>query len=71
MKYYLAIVQNDSAQSLYSYDSLDAALSAFHSELAYRAETRTTTLCIIFNTYGTVIKNERWEKTVEDTEPQE
>ena len=47
--YYLAIIQNDSVATLYSYETYEAALAAFHSELAYRGEGRTSTKCAILN----------------------
>lgn len=58
--YYLAIVQNGTTQALYSYSSYDAALAAYHSELAYRAEGRTSTLCVILDEYGNTINKELW-----------
>lgn len=60
MKFYLIIVQNDSSQAIYSYESLDDALAAFHSELAYHAEGRNRTLCIIFDSSGECIRKEEW-----------
>ena len=49
MKFYLIIVQNDTVVTIYSYDNLDTALAAYHSELAYRNEARTSTDCAILN----------------------
>lgn len=60
MKYYLVIIQNDVSQAIYSYDNFDDALSAFHTELSYHSEGRNSTVCVILNSYGTVMKNERW-----------
>lgn len=62
MRYYLAIIQNNETCALYAYDTYDAALSAFHSEMAYRGEGRTSTLCIIFNSSGDVLYSEAWNK---------
>ena len=31
----LVIIQNDSARAIYAYDTYDAALAAFHAEMAY------------------------------------
>jgi len=47
--YYLAIVQNDTTNALYSYNSYEDALAAYHTELAYRAEGRTSTKCAILD----------------------
>ena len=60
--YYLVIVQNSNTQAVYAYESLDTALSAFHSELAYRGEGRTSTTCVIINATGEVIKTDFWIK---------
>lgn len=65
MKYYLVIVQNDSAQAIYVYDGIDAALAAYHSELAYRAESRVKTLCVIIDSFGNTIRKECWSATEE------
>lgn len=61
--YYLAIVQNGTTQALYAYNTYDAALAAYHSELAYRAEGRTSTLCVILDMYGNTMKHEYWTAT--------
>ena len=61
--YYLAIVQNGTTQALYAYNTYDAALAAYHSELAYRAEGRTSTLCVILDAYGNTMKQEFWSAT--------
>lgn len=47
--YYVAIVQNDETQALYRYNTYEEALAAYHTELAYRAEGRTSTRCVIFD----------------------
>lgn len=59
--YLLAIRQNKSTNALYSYPTLDAALAAFHNELAYRGEGRTSTMCAILDEYGTTVRKEYWE----------
>ena len=70
MKYYLAIVQNDSSAAIYSYTNLDEALAAFHSELAYHAEGRDKTLCLIFDSEGSRIRTESWTRTIVPPEPE-
>lgn len=57
----LVKLQNDSATVVFSYESYSDALAAFHTELAYRAEGRTSTMCAILNRAGEVLKRERWE----------
>lgn len=63
--YYLAIIQNASTKALYSYPTLDAALSAFHTELAYRGNNRTSTMCLIIDGYGNTVKKEYWQAAPE------
>ena len=58
--YYLVILQNNSSQAIYPYNSYDQALSAFHSELAYRNESRTKTVCVIIDSVGNTLKKECW-----------
>ena len=60
MKNYLATIQNDSSQAIFAYVNLDEALAAFHTELAYHAEGRDRTLCIIFDSNGNIIRSEEW-----------
>jgi hypothetical protein len=60
MKYYLVMIQNGNTQAIYEKASYDEALSAFHSELAYRAESRKSTMCMIIDGDGNVYKREMW-----------
>ena len=65
----LVIIQNDSARAIYAYDTYDAALAAFHAEMAYRAEGRDSTVCVILNRIGELIKREDWHREVTPVEP--
>lgn len=57
--YYLAIIQNfGESKALYSYNSYEEALAAYHTELAYRHESRKQTVCSILNADGQVLRNE-------------
>lgn len=57
--YYLAIIQNQGeSKALNSYDTFEDALAAYHTELAYRAEIRTQTVCSILNAEGQVLRSE-------------
>lgn len=47
--YYLVIVQNSDIPAIFSYETHDAALARFHTELAYRHESRVSTKCLILN----------------------
>ena len=60
MKYYLTIVQNESICACYAYESRSAAMSAYHTELAYRADSRNSTLCVVVNSNGTMIACEKY-----------
>ena len=61
MKTYLIIVQNDTTAAIYGYDDYDAALAAFHTELAYRGEGRESTMCVIVDSHGNTLKREMWQ----------
>lgn len=71
--FYLAIVQNDTTNALYSYSTYEGALARFHTELAYRAEGRTSTKCAILDHDLTMLRQEVYTAPVSDNteEPQE
>lgn len=58
--YFLVIIQNDITPTIYSYQTYDAALSAFHQEMGYRHESRTSTACSLMDNHGIVLRNEVW-----------
>lgn len=64
--YYLAIVQNDSTNALYTYNTLEAALAAYHQELAYRGEGRTSTKCAILDSNLNMLRNEIYTAPVSE-----
>ena len=59
--YILIKLQNDTTTTSFTYDNYSDALAAFHSELAYRAEGRTSTMCAILDRAGDLVKHERWD----------
>lgn len=69
--YYVATVQNENTPSLFSYPTLDAALAAFHNELAYRVEGRTSTKCSILDSDLVQIRVESYTAPVQITEATE
>lgn len=70
--YYLAIIQNNTTNALYSYNSFEDALAAYHAELAYRAEGRTSTKCVIFDSELRTMRAEVYTAPVQIAEePQE
>lgn len=60
--YYIIIIQNKQTPAIFGYENYDAALSRFHTEMAYRAEGRTSTMCMIINDSGSVYKQETWSE---------
>lgn len=68
--YNLVIMQTntsgETSRAVYAYNDWDAVLSAFHSELAYRHESRKKTVCTILDENGVSVKNEVWERKVEE-----
>ena len=64
--YYLAIVQNDSTNALYTYNNFEDALAAYHQELSYRAEGRTSTKCAILDSTFQVLRCEEYRAPVSD-----
>lgn len=64
--YYLAIVQNDTTQALYRYNTYEEALAAYHSELAYRAEGRKSTKCAILDSDLQMLRQETYVVPVPD-----
>ena len=69
--YYLVIVQNNETQAIYRYDSRDAVFAAFHSEMAYRAEGRTSTKCAILDSDMCIVRSEIYTAEPVVAEPQE
>ena len=60
----LVIIQNNSSRAIYAYDTYDAALAAFHAEMAYRADGRDSTVCVILNRIGELVKREDWHREI-------
>lgn len=69
--FYLAVIQKattGNAQALWPKETLDEALSSFHSELAYRGEERLFTSCAILNESGNLVRpSECWSRPVPET----
>lgn len=64
--YFLAIIQNYTTPAFYSYGTKSAALVAFHNELAYRQESRTSTVCILYDRKGNEIKRDYYDAEEEE-----
>lgn len=65
MNYYLVIIQNDDTSAVFKYADYDDALAQMHTELAYRGESRTSTLCVILKGDASIANVEYWKKAVE------
>jgi len=68
--FYLVKIQNDTTVGIFKFDDLDSALSAYHSELAYRGDMRKKTICVILDAQGFTYCREVWQK-IEEQEIQE
>lgn len=68
--YYTVIIQNDNTQAIFAYTTLNEAKAKYHSELAYRAEGRTSTKCAILTPdLGVLLRDEyRGEPNTEPNE---
>lgn len=69
--YYLAIIQNNTTNALYTYNTFEEALATYHTELAYRSEDRTSTKCVILDSELRTLRSEVYEKSVSVTPKQE
>ena len=65
--YILLVIQNGSIPVLTQYNSgstqaenWNAATAAFHQEMGYRHESRTSTVCVIFNYDGNELKRDAY-----------
>jgi len=61
---FLFIIQNGSTTASFKYDSMDECLVAFHNELAWRADDRVSTVCLIIDAQGRVVKMDSYYKEV-------
>ena len=62
--YYVLIVQNNTTQAVFSYNTFEEALAYYHTELAYRAEDRTSTKCAILDSDLHMLRQENYEASV-------
>lgn len=71
--YYVITIQNNTIPAIYSYETMEAALAYFHTELAYRHESRTSTRCMIVDSELSLIRQESYVAPVPDNteEPNE
>lgn len=60
MKYYVTIAQNDSTCACFAYDEKPAAMAKFHHEMEYACNAGITTLCMVANSNGALLANEKY-----------
>ena len=65
--YIVLIIQNGTTVSALTYTDINDARAKYHTELAYRHESRTSTTCIMFDSSGTMLARESY---VMQTEPE-
>ncbi len=68
MKYFVAIIQNGDIGAMNTYNDKNAAMAAYHQEMAYRHPTRTSTVAVVFNSNGNVVAKDSYIAPVEDEE---
>lgn len=61
--YFLLVVQNHSIPAVSTFNNWDRALAAYYTELAYRDQERTHTLCEILDSDLTVLRREAWPES--------
>lgn len=59
-KWYLIIIQNEEIIQSLTYTNWNELLARFHQELAYRHETRRSTVCIILSSTGQELKRDTY-----------
>ena len=64
--YYTVIIQNNETPAIFAYNTMEDALAKFHSEMAYRHESRFKAVCGIYNEDLMPIKNEVYTAPVSD-----
>lgn len=63
-KFYLVIIKADS-QAINAYDNQDAAMVAFHNEMAYAYNAHVETTCVLTDRAGSQIKREMYSVPAE------
>ena len=58
MKWYLIVIQNNSTLVSYTFENWNDLLARYHQELAYRHETRHSTICIVLSSTGQELKRD-------------
>ena len=64
MKHFVSIIQNDETCACFAYPDRAAAIAKFHTEMAYASNANVTTLCIVANSNGAIVRTEKYTATV-------
>lgn len=66
MKYYVIVINNDKDKSVYDFESLDLALSTYHSKMAtaMKSEDTLSMLVVVVNSVGAILKNDYYKRGV-------
>ena len=60
MKHFVTLIQNDSTAACFVYDSKQAAMGKFHTEMSYAMTANITTLCSVMNANGSIVTVEKF-----------
>lgn len=70
--FYVVIIQNENTSAIFNYSSYEEALAAYHTELAYRGDGRTSTKCLVLDNNLRTLKVEVYTASIQSVEePQE
>lgn len=71
--YIVLIMQNETTPAVYTFATENEALAYYHTELAYRHESRTSTKCALLDSTFQVLRCEEYRapQTEPNEEPQE
>lgn len=67
--YYALVMQNETTPAVYTFATENEALAYYHTELAYRHESRTSTKCALLDSTFQVLRCEEYRAP--QTEPNE
>lgn len=66
--YTVLIMQNETTPAVYAFATENEALAYYHTELAYRADGRTSTKCAILDPNFNMLRQENYVAIVPNTE---
>ena len=60
MKHFVFTIQNGTVPAAAAYDNKQAAMAAFHTEMAYRHESRTSTTSVVVDATGRIVDKDSY-----------